>query len=277
MPRAIWKGDISFGLVNVPVGLYSAEERDTGIQGRLIDPTNMARVREKRVNEETGEEVAWDEVARGFEYEADKYVVLSREEIEAADAEKSRAIDIVGFVKAEEIDPVYYERPYYLEPGERGRKAYAILREALQRADLVGIARFVLRSREYLAALRPMGEGLVLQRLRFAHEVRDMSELDLPGEDLDKLGVSDRELKMAEQLVDAMVMEWHPEEYKDTYRQALLDLIERKVEQGADYVPPKPATPQRGAEVVDIMSLLKESIEAARETEEKPRRAKQGA
>jgi DNA end-binding protein Ku len=272
MARAIWKGSISFGLVNIPVGLYSAETRDE-IHFKLLDKKTMSPIHYKRMSEESGKEVAWEEHVRGYEYEKGKFVVLSDEDLKRAAPEATQTIDITDFVDLEEIDPLYFDTPYYLGPDKKGAKSYALLRETLRRTGKVGIAKVVIRTRQYLAAVVARGDVLTLELLRYAHELRDPSELDVPR---GKEGVSERELEMAERLVEGMVEAWDPEKYKDDYRRDLMKMIEERVEAGQLEASPEPAPkPERqaGGQVVDLMALLKRSVEEGGGTKKPARKA----
>jgi DNA end-binding protein Ku len=263
MPRPIWKGAISFGLVNVPVALFAAESRDA-LRFRQLDRTTLTPVREHRVNEATGRDVEWADIVKGYEYAPDRFVVLGDDELATVDPRASHTIDIQAFVAAVEIDPRFFDRPYYVAPTRGGEKGYALLREALRRSGYVAVAKVVIRTKEYLAAILPVGPVLVLEQLRYAHELRETAELEVPAEDLEALGVKDRELALAEQLVAAMVEPWQPDQYRDDYRDEVLDLVRRKVEAGREHDVLEPATtaaPEGQAEVVDIMSLLKASVE----------------
>jgi DNA end-binding protein Ku len=259
MARAIWKGSISFGLVNIPVGLYAAETRDE-ISFKLLDKKTMSPIHYKRVSEESGKEVPWEETVRGYELESGKYVVMSDEDLKRAAPEATQTIDIVDFVDLEDISPLYFDKPYYLGPDKKGAKAYALLREILRRTGKVGIAKVVIRTRQYLAAVVARGDVLTLELMRYAHELRDPSELDVPH---GKQGVSDREVDMAERLVEGMVSAWDPEKYKDTYRQELMKTIEKRAEAGQLASSPEPAPRPKEARsnVVDLMALLKQSVE----------------
>jgi len=259
MARAIWKGSISFGLVNIPVGLYSAETRDE-IHFKLLDKKTMSPIHYKRVSEESGKEVAWEEHVRGYEYEKGKFVVLSDEDLKRAAPEATQTIDISDFVDLEDIDPLYFDKPYYLAPDKKGMKSYALLRETLRRTGKVGIAKVVIRTRQYLAAVVARGDVLTLELMRYAHELRDPSEVDVPR---GKEGVSDREIDMAERLVEGMISAWDPEKYKDTYRDDLMKMIEKRVEAGQLESSPEPApkTKETRSNVVDLMALLKQSVE----------------
>jgi DNA end-binding protein Ku len=263
MARAIWKGSISFGLVNIPVGLFSAESPDE-ISFRQLDKTNLAPIGYKKYNKKTGKEVEFENIVKGYEYDDDRYVLLSDEDLRRANPEKTQTVDITDFVELEEIQPELFDKPYYLAPLKKNTKAYALLREALKRSRKVGIAKVVIRSREYLAAVIPHDEVLILEILRYPHEMRGTSDLELPGDDLEKLGVTDREVKMAETLIEGMTSKWDPKQYKDSYRDDLMALIKRRVESGQteelDETPVEEA--QAPGKVIDIMTLLKRSVEA---------------
>jgi DNA end-binding protein Ku len=259
MARSIWKGSISFGLVNIPVGLYAAETRND-ISFKMLDKKTMSPIHYKRVAEESGKEVPWEQTVRGYEFESGKYVVLSDADLKGAAPEATQTIDIVDFVDLEEISPLYFDKPYYLAPDKKGAKAYALLRETLRRTGKVGIAKVVIRTREYLAAVVARGEVLTLELMRYAHELRDPDELEVPR---GKEGVTDREIDMAERLVEGMVAAWDPEKYKDTYRNDVMKMIEKRVEagelEGSSAPAPKPEKPQ--SNVVDLMALLKQSLD----------------
>jgi DNA end-binding protein Ku len=262
MARALWKGSISFGLVSIPVGLYPATKRNE-LAFHLLDRRDFKPVHQERKNAE-GEVVPWDDVVKGYEYAEDQWVVLTDADFDKADVEATQSIDIMHFVDAADIDVVYFETPYYLEPAKAGRKAYALLRETLEREKKVGVAKVVIRTRQRLAAIRPEGDLLLCEILRWNHEIRDAEALDVPGEDLDKLGVSKQEIDMAAQLVKAMVAKWEPETYRDTYQETVLAMIEEKVKSGQTHVVTEaaPEAPERpAAQVVDIMSLLRRSLE----------------
>lgn len=263
MPRPIWKGHITFGLVNVPITLYSAESR-ADLNFTLLDKRNKARIRYQRVNEVTGEEVSWDNIVKGYEYEDGEYVILTDEDFEKASVEATQTIEIEDFVDEKAIDYIYFDKPYYLVPGKRGEKAYVLMRETLRRAGKVGIAKVVIHTRQHLAVLLPMGNTLVLNIIRFHHELRDVSEFELPG-DADEYKIAEKEFDMARQLVDAMTTEWQPEKYRDEYRDALMKWIEKKAKEGEMAAPPEEEVARveertRG-EIIDIMDLLKKSVQ----------------
>jgi DNA end-binding protein Ku len=259
MARSIWKGSITFGLVNIPVGLYSAEKREE-MSFHLLDRRNMSRIKYKRVNEKTGREVPWDETVRGYEFEEGSYVVLSDEDLQRASPEKTQTVDILDFVDLEDISPIFFDKPYYLAPDKKGAKSYALLRETLKRTQKVGIAKVVIRTKQYLAAVLAQEDVIVLEILRFMHELRDTAELDLPRS---KEGVTARELEMAERLVEGMVSKWDPEQYRDDYYKDVKKVIHDRVKAGqleeSPEVPPV-EKPER-AKVVDLMSLLKQSVD----------------
>jgi DNA end-binding protein Ku len=278
MPRSIWSGAISFGLVNVPVKLYSAVSRKT-VRFNQLNAKTGNRIQQKRVDPETGDEVAYDDIVKGFELTKDRYVVLTPEELDALDPERTRTIDIEDFVALDEIDPVYYDHPYWLVPDKGAAKAYGLLMEAMRDAGKVAIARVVLRSKEQLVAIRPAGQGLMMETMIFADEVVPPDEIEeLPEEQ--ELKVTDRELKMARQLIDSLTSDFEPDKYHDEYREKVLELIERKAQGEEITVQPEAPKPTR---VPDLMAALEASLAAVKgdsstdgadEAAEKPARAK---
>jgi DNA end-binding protein Ku len=260
MARAIWSGSISFGLLNVPVKLYSAVAR-RAIGLREIRESDGARIRHKRVAEGTDEEVPYEKIAKAYELAPDRYVPLTKDELASLDPKKTRAIEVQDFVDIEEIDPIYFNSPYYLGPADGAEKAYSLLARALDRSGKVAIARFVLRNKEHLAAIRATDGVLTLTTMRFADEVVPPSELDdaLPDE-APKVGK--REVEMAEQLIDSLTREFDPGAYRDEYREELLAMIERKAEGQAVVTPPS-EEPQP-TEAPDLMAALEQSIAATR-------------
>ncbi len=274
MARGLWKGAISFGLVNVPVELHSAKRRTSELDMTMLDKRDLAPVGYKRVNKATGKEVPWAEVVKGYEYRNDKYVVLSDEDFRRANPEAAKTVDIQAFVELADIAPQYFETPYYLIPGKRGEKAYALLRDTLKKAGKAGIATVMVRTKQYLAALIAQDELLVLNTLRYHDELKKASEFEIPD-----AKVSAKEMDMAMRLVDDMADKWQPARYKDTFKDDLLKRIEEKVEAGQTEEitePEKSAREPKSADVVDLMSLLKKSIEkkpAKRASHGKKRRA----
>jgi DNA end-binding protein Ku len=274
MARGLWKGAISFGLVNVPVELFSAQKRSAEFDLTMLDRRDMAPVGYKRVNKASGKEVPWDDVVKGYEYEDDKYVVLSDEDFRRANPEASKTVDIMAFVDLADVAPQYFETPYFLAPGKRGEKAYALLRDAMARAGKAGIATVVIRTKQYLAAVVAQDEALMLNTLRYHNELKSAADLDIPDR-LKGHKPASKELDMALRLVDDMADEWKPERYHDTYHEDLMKRIEEKIKAGqteAITAPEKEERPAKGAEVIDLMALLKKSVEGGRK-ERKPRRA----
>jgi DNA end-binding protein Ku len=272
MPRALWKGNISFGLVNIPVGLFPAEQRDEGVSFAQLDKRTMSPIGYRRYNKSTGEEVPWEEIVKGYEHEPGQFVVLNDEDFQKANVKASKTVEIIDFVDAADIEPMYFDRPYYLAPSNSTSKGYALLRETLRRSGKVGIARVVIRTREHLAAVMARGTMLLLEILRYPYEIRAADDLEVPGENLDELGVTEKELKMAELLVQQMVEEWNPAKYKDTYRDDLQARIREKIAAGeTESVTPEAAEEEEAATegVIDIMSLLKKSVEDAKGKEAK--------
>ena len=260
--RPIWKGSISFGLVNVPVTLHSLEKKSAEVSFKLLDSRNNAGVRYQRVNEKTGEEVPWEKIVKGYEYSEGNYVVMNDEDFEKVKVESTQTIEITDFVKREEIDDMYFDKPYILIPGKKAEKGYVLLREALQRSQKVGIAKVVIRTREYLAAVDPKEDALVLVLLRFANELKKVEDFPLPEESPSEYKISEKELKLAEQLIDSMTDEWKPEQYRDEYRHALLEWIETKAAKG-DMAAVEHTDKRRpeSTNVIDLAELLAKSMQ----------------
>jgi DNA end-binding protein Ku len=272
--RPIWKGSINFGLVNIPVALYSAEA-NSSIDFDLLDKRDFSRVRYQRVNEKTGKEVPWDEIVKGYEYKKGEYVALTDDDFLKANIEATQSIDIIDFVDAADISPIYFDKPYYLTPLKNGQRAYALLREVMKRTGKVGIARVVIRTRQHLAALLADGPMLILNLLRFSHELRDPSVLDVPT--VGSTQGSNQELKMAEQLVESMVGKWNPKKYRDEYHQDLLKMIDKKIKSGqTKAIEPAEAAPRpkQQGKIIDIMHLLRQSVEQGHKKNEPSRRRK---
>ena len=257
MPRPIWSGAISFGLVNVPVKLFSAVS-PKDVRFHQLDAKSNARVKQKRVSATTGEEVPYEQIVKGYELGPDTYVTVTPDELETLEPKATKTIDIEDFVDLDTIDPIYYERPYYLVPDKGGAKAYVLLREAMRETNKVGIARVVLRTKQYLAAIRPKGDALVIETMLFADEVVPDDELDLPR---DEVEVSEREQKMARQLIDSLSTEFDPGKYRDEYRERVLELIEQKAS-GQEIVVEEPT--EEPTKVVDLMAALEASLSAVK-------------
>jgi len=256
MARAIWKGSISFGLVNIPIALYPATRREE-FKFRLLRKSDLSPVNYKRVAEKDGKEVPWDQIAKGYEYEKGKYVILKDEDFQRVDLEATQTVDIQDFVEQEEIDPIFFHKPYYLEPQKGGDKAYALLRDALKDSGKVGIAKVVIKTREYLAGVKPDDGVLVLELMHFADELADPGKLHVPK----KTEVGKREMNMAKSLIDSMSSKWSPEKYKDDYREALMEVIEEKVEAGGKEIEEKPKKTPKPTKVIDLVSVLQKSLE----------------
>jgi len=255
MPRSMWKGAISFGLVTIPVAVYPATEEKTLRFNQLHDEDG-GRIRYKRVCEKDGEEVSFEHIVKGYEVEKDRYVVLTDEDFDAVPVASSRAIDIVQFVDFDEIDPVMFKKSYYLVPEETGAKAYSLLREAMKEDDRVGIAKVSFRDKEHIAALRFKDDAFVLETMFWPDEIR---EADFGGVDVHQ-DVRDQELTMARQLIDSLTSEWNPDEFADAYREALVQIVEAKLNgEEIEVVEAEPA-----AKVVDLMEALKASVAAAK-------------
>lgn len=267
MPRSIWKGAIEFGLVNIPVSLTAAEVKPD-IQLHMVDSKNHARIRYERVNADSGEEVPWDRMVRGYEYEEGQFILLSDQELEAVQPKLTKTIGITDFVDLDDIDPLLFDKPYYLEPEKRGRKAYVLLREALRKTGKAGISRVVIRTREYLSAMFVRDDALVLMLLRFPQEIRAISKLDLPSSKEGDVGK--REMDLAMRLIHDMSAKWHPDAYHDEYRDALMTFIEKKIETGESVEDVKASDtaerePSKG-KVVDLADYLERSLGRKPET-----------
>ena len=265
MPRSMWKGAISFGLVTIPVAVYPATEEKTLRFNQLHDE-DMGRIRYKRICEKDGEIVDFEHIVKGYEYEKDRYVILTDDDFDAVPVESSRAIDIVQFIDLDEIDPMMYKKTYYLVPEETGAKAYALLREAMSQDNKVGIAKVSFRDREHLAALRFREDAFVLETMFWPDEIRAVDFGDVKVD----LKVRDQELEMARQLIGSLTAEWDPESFTDEYREALMKIVEAKINgEEVEVVAAEPT-----AKVVDLMEALKASVAAAKK---KPPEADQPA
>jgi DNA end-binding protein Ku len=263
MQRTLWKGAISFGLVHIPVQLYSAENKHE-LDLDMLDKRDFAPIGYKRYNKHTGKEVNWDNIVKGYEYEPDQYVVLSDEDLKRANVKATGTIDILTFVNAVELPILHYEQPYYLAPDKGGDKVYALLRETLKRAGKVAIAQVVLRTKQRLAALLPVGDMIVLNTLRYADELRETEQFKLPGSNLKQAGISEKEIQMALSLLEDMTDEWDAAQYHDTYREDVLKMVKKKIKANQTQTVTEPddeSEPQRkGAQIIDLMELLKKSV-----------------
>ncbi len=252
--RPIWKGSISFGLVNIPVALFPAT-RTEDLKFRLLRAKDLSPVNYKRVAEADGKEVPWDQIVKGYEHEKGKFVVLKEEDFKRVDVEATQTVDITAFVKLGEVNPVFFDKPYYMEPQKGGDKAYVLLRDALRASERIGIAKVVIKTRQHLAAVKPQDDGLMLELMHFASELREVDEFKQPH--AVKLGR--KELDMAKSLIDSMTEKWNPEAYTDEYREALEEMIEKKIKSGGK-APAAVKAHKRPTNVIDLVSVLEQSL-----------------
>lgn len=271
MARPLWKGHISFGMVAIPVSLLPGD-RSEGLSFELLDDRDLSPIGYRKVNKNTGREVPRDHIVRGFRLDDGQVVVVTDEDLKKASPERTQTIEIHGFVKREEVPPLYFERPYYLQPTGAGVKGYALLREAMAASNRAAVGSIVLHARQHLALLFIDGPWIVMNTLRYRTELRNPEDLDPPEKTAEQLGIRDREVEMAKRLVEQMVEPWEPERYRDLYREELLAAIKRKAESGEAKAVPEAAAEgeARGGKVADLMTLLKQSIEQA--SGGKPRR-----
>jgi DNA end-binding protein Ku len=256
--RAIWKGSISFGLVNIPIALYPATRKEE-LTFRLLRAKDLSPVNYKRVAEADGKEVPWGEIVKGYEYEKGKFIVLKDKDFQRVDLEATQTVDIQDFVDVEEIDPMFFYKPYYLEPQKGGDKAYVLLRNALAQSNKVGIAKVVIKTRQYLTGVKAEGDVLILELMHFAEGLAAADKLNIPK----KLEPGRRELDMAKALVDSMSSKWNPEKYRDDYREALMEVIEEKVESGGKEIEEKPKQKKASTKVIDLVAVLQQSLAKA--------------
>jgi DNA end-binding protein Ku len=269
MARPIWTGTLSFGLLNVPVSVMSGE-RSVDLHFRMLDGRSNTPVRYERVNAETGEEVPWKEIVKAFEYEKGSYVVLEPEDIKSAASEGREAVEVAAFVDADSIGPEYFEKPYVLVPGKKAEKGYVLFRETLKRTGKIGIARVVIRPREYLSAVMPKGDALMLLLLRYPQELVDVSDYKIPEGAASKHRISPKEMQMAEQLIDSMSGDWKPDDYRDEFRDRLRKVIEKRLKSKGVVTPAideEADTPENATtNVVDFMALLQKSLASKKRT-----------
>lgn len=262
MARSLWKGAISFGLVHIPVELFPAV-KESELDLTMLDRRDFAPVGFRRYNKQTGQEVTWDNIVKGYQYADDQYVVLSDEDLRRANIKATQTIDIQAFVNARDVPLTYYEHPYYLAPGRGGDKVYALLRETLREAGRIAIASVVIRTKQHLCALVCIDDAIVLNTLRYHDEIRSTEGLNLPQRPLKAAGISDREMQMALSLVEGMTQAWQPEQYRDTYRDDVLALVEQKIQahQTRTITPAGPEKPEAPASnVIDLVALLQQSL-----------------
>jgi DNA end-binding protein Ku len=274
MPRLLWKGVINFGLVRSPIMLYPATKRDD-IAFELLDKRTLEPVGYKRVNKETGEEIEKDDIIRGYEYEDERYVLLSDEEIRSANVQSNHTVDVLAFADAHELPFLLFETPYYLAPAPGGEKVYALLRDALARTGKIGIVQVVVQTRQHLAALIAYGPVLVLNTLRWSSEVQPFDELPLPNENPKSEGISDRERSMALQLVTSMTEKWNPVQYRNTFRDDIMALVTRKIRAGKTAVleAPRPPNEEPISDMLDLTEALQRSL-PVHSKEKPPRRTR---
>jgi len=279
MARPIWTGNLSFGLLNVPVSLMSGT-RSNDLSFRMLDSRDRNPIRFERVNAETGEEVPWKEIVKAFEYDKGNYVVIEKSDIASAAPESHESVEIEAFVDADSIDVRFYEKPYVLVPGKKAEKGYVLLRETLRKAKKIGVARVVIRTREYLSAVMPLGDALVLMLIRYPQELVDPSEYKLPEGKAGDYRISAKELEMATQLVDSMAAKWNPGDYHDEFRERLAEIIRKRIkDKGATTQVLEEPEPEEGAatNVVDFVSLLQKSLKDNTRTPAKKAAAKKSA
>ncbi|MGA2654902.1 MAG: Ku protein [Gammaproteobacteria bacterium] len=258
MAQGIWKGDINFGLVYIPVTLYSAESYQKNVKLVLLDKRDLARVGYERINKNTGKKVPLDQLVEGYEYKDERYAVISREALKEIHPESTQSITILEFVDVDDIAPEYFEKPYYLEPAKKGEHAYALLREALRKTKKVGVAKVVIRTREYLSAIMVEDKAIVLQLMRFPETLASQNKFNFPAL---KSPIKKQEMMVAETLIKKMSRKWNPKKYHDTYEKDLADFIKEKIKLGGKAAKKSPVkTKRKSAEVIDIMTLLKKSI-----------------
>lgn len=252
--RAIWKGSISFGLVNIPVGLYPATRPSSQVKLRMLRKKDHSPIKYKRVAEADDKEVPWEEIVKGYEYGKGEFIEITDDDFNKVNVESTQTVDIKEFVDLDEIDPMFFDQPYFLAPEKGGDKAYVLLREALAKTGKVGIAKVVIKTREHLAAVKPYGKALVLELMHFAEELADPAQLNLPEAEVGK-----KEMAMAESLIEQMAGKWDPQKYKDEYRDQLVQLIEEKIAAGGEVTAPKTKA-RKPTNVVDLVSVLQESL-----------------
>ncbi|OOG41386.1 Ku protein [Rhodanobacter sp. C05] len=277
MARPIWTGTLSFGLLNVPVSLMPGE-RSVDLHFRMLDSRSNTPIRYERVNAETGEEVPWKEIVKAFEYEKGSYVILEPEDIKSAASEGREAVEVEAFVDKDSIGPEYFEKPYVLVPGKKAEKGYVLFRETLKRTGKVGIARVVIRTREYLSAVMPKGDALMLMLLRYPQELVDAGDYKIPEGAASKHRISPKEMQMAEQLIDSMSGDWVPDDYRDEFRSRLRKVIEKRLKSKGVVKPPaddEADMPENATtNVVDFMALLQKSLASKKRTPAKRELAK---
>ncbi|MGV3659434.1 MAG: Ku protein [Prosthecobacter sp.] len=266
--RAIWKGSINFGLVNIPIALFPATKSEE-LKFRLLRASDHSPVNYKRVAQKDGKEVPWDKIVKGYEFEKGKFVILKDEDFKRADVEATQTVEIVAFVNQKEVNPVFFHKPYFMEPQKGGDRAYVLLRDALMDTGKIGIAKVVIKTRQHLAAVKPQEHGLMLEMMHFASELRDLDEFKQPKEA--RLGK--KEIDMAKALIDSLSEKWNPDAYKDEYREALEEMIEEKAANGGKDLPKVTTKQKRPPNVIDLVAVLEESLRGTKKGRSKEKKA----
>lgn len=256
--RAIWKGSISFGLVSIPISLFPATRREE-LKFKLLRKSDLSPINYKRVAEADGKEVPWDQIVKGYEYEKGKFVIIRDEDFTRIDVEATQTVDILNFVELDEINPLFFYKPYYMQVEKGGEKAYTLLRDALTTSEKIGIAKVVIKVRQHLAAIKPQENGLMLELMHFPEELMDASEFKAPAAKT----ASKPEMTMATQLIESMTAKWNPELYHDDYHKTLEKMVEEKVRRGDEKLPPQKKA-RKHANVIDLVSVLQQSIKETR-------------
>jgi DNA end-binding protein Ku len=269
--RTLWKGAISFGLVTIPVSLYPATRRED-LKFRMLRKSDLSPINYKRVAEADGKEVPWDQIVKGYEHEKDQYVILKDEDFARVDVEATQTVDLINFVALKDVDPLLFYKPYYLEVGKGGDKAYVLLRDSLAKSGKIAIAKVVIRARQHLAAVKPQGDGLILELMHFPEELIDVEEFKEPKES--KVGAA--EMRMAEQLIDSMSSPWKPQDYSDDYRDALEKIIEEKIEHGDEKAPTRRKR-KATSKIIDLAEVLKQSLKETKSAKPQAKRQKPAA
>lgn len=267
--RVIWKGTISFGLVSIPISLYPAIRREE-LKFRMLRGKDLSPVNYKRVAATDGKEVEWDEIVKGYEYEKGKFVVLKPEDFQRVDIEATQTVDIISFVELAEISPLLFNKPYFMEAGKGGDKAYVLLLESLKKSKKIALAKVVIKTRQHLAAVKPVEDGLMLELMHFPDELVDISEFKRPAD----RKIAPREMKMAEQLIESMTEPWDPENFSDDYRDAVVKMIEEKIESGSVSEGGEAKPRAASGKIIDLVSVLQESLDQRSDKKSAPRKSK---
>lgn len=277
MSRPIWKGSISFGLVTIPVSLYPAEKPSEHQQFHMLDSRNNSRIHYERINDVTGKKVPWDDVVKGFEFEKGNYVIIDEKELQKKEGEQTQTVEIQNFIDQKSLDPLYLDKPYYLVPSKQGEKAYVLLRETLKDLEKIGLSKVLIRTKQYLAAVIPFKNSLLLELMRYPEEVRQPEDMELPKGSIKEFNISKSEMQMAEKLISTMSKKWDPKQYKDESRKILKKWVEDKIHKGKNVQAKdrekEETTPKvKTAKLINFMDLLKKSIEEKEKKEKKSKR-----